>query len=118
MCENKYCGNCKHFKYEDAIGIGVCNILNIMTECNTCCGNHDTLHNDWTEITPDNEHELTDKLIGRVVIGWLDSCNRQHIVAFADCAMGVGTMAKYGGYYFHVLPELKIENEEIPNNPA
>ena len=23
--------------------------------------------------------------------------------------LGIGTMAKYGGYYYYVLPELKIE---------
>lgn len=63
----------------------------------------------WAEITPDNEHELTDELIDRTVIGWRDSYNRHHIVAFTDCAMGVGTMAKYGGYWYYVLPELKIE---------
>ena len=76
----KCCGNCKHFQNESATGNGWC-----------------------------NEHELTDELIDRAVIGWRDSCNRQHIVAFTDCAMGVGTMAKYGGYWYYVLPELKIE---------
>lgn len=112
MSENKCCGNCKHFKYEDAEGRGVCvNFYSPQSCSDLCHGGHEyiTDNNGWTEITPDNEHELADKLIGRAVIGWLDSCNRQHIVAFADCAIGVGTMAKHGGYYYYVLPELKIE---------
>jgi hypothetical protein len=107
MSENKSCGNCKHFKYEDVNGEGFCEVKYEFEGCCHECDNHEFRNNGWTEITPDNEHELTDKLIGRAVIGWLDSCNRQHIVAFADCAMGVGTMAKYGGYYYYVLPELK-----------
>lgn len=115
MSKSKCCGNCKHFKYEDAVGWGRC--IGHMKEFGVHCSHTGCLEhkfvknaiNGWTEITPDNEHELTDKLIDRTVIGWRDSCNRQHIVAFADCAMGVGTMAKYGGYWYYVLPELKIE---------
>jgi hypothetical protein len=102
MSENKSCGNCKHFKYEDAIGIGVCNILNIMTQCNTCCGNHDTLHNDWTEITPDNVDMIDDGSIVIVTDGtYYNKASEWHL--------SIGTMAKYGGYYYYVLPELKIE---------
>jgi hypothetical protein len=114
----KCCGNCKYFKDEDVNGEGFCEVKYEFEGCCHECDNHEFRNNGWTEITPDNEHELTDKLIGRAVIGWLDSCNRQHIVAFADCAMGVGTMAKYGGYYYYVLPELKIDNEQAGTNQA
>ena len=110
MRENKCCGNCKHFQNESATGNGWCNENDWISNVDKVCKCHEDIDNGWTEITPDNEHELTDKLIGRAVVGWLDSCNRQHIVAFADCAMGVGTMAKHGGYYYYVLPELKLED--------
>ena len=104
----KCCGNCKYFKDEEIDGFGWCGKLNEEVHCGLHYDCHEDL-NGWTLITQNNEHELTDELIGRAVIGWRDSCNRQHIVAFADCAMGVGTMAKHGGYYYYVLPELKIE---------
>lgn len=111
MSKNKCCGNCKHFENEGIYGFGFCVVYKCIHHCTGggSCIAYQLKNNDWTEITPDNEHELTDELIDRAVIGWLDSCNRQHIVAFADCAMGVGTMAKYGGCYYYVLPELKIE---------
>lgn len=112
MSKNKCCGNCARFFNEDAKGNGFCSISpnrQVVTYRHSTCIAHEWKLPKWTEITPDNEHELTDSFIGRAVIGWLDSCNRQHIVAFADCAMGVGTMAKYGGYWYYVLPELKIE---------
>ena len=106
---NECCGNCKHFKNKDTCGFGLCQKDGIIIRCHTACGNYSSELNGWTEITPDNEHELTDELISKAVIGWLDNYNRQHIVAFEDCVMGIGTMAKYGGYYYYVLPELKIE---------
>ena len=106
--KDKCCGNCKYFVNEDVEGWGTCKFHQV-TKCDDKCGYHSFRNNGWTEITPDNEHELTDELIERTVIGWRDRGNRQHIVAFANRAIGVGTMAKYGGYYYYVLPELKIE---------
>lgn len=106
---NECCKTCKNFKNEDADGYGWCELQQEeVTGCfyHPC---HEPLNNGWIEITPDNEHELTDELISKAVVGWLDNYNRQHIVTFEDCVMGVGTMAKYGGYYYYVLPELKIE---------
>ena len=67
--------------------------------------------NGWTEITPDNEHELTDELSNRIIIGFKDCEGRMHTMTLLDCYMGVGTMAKHGGYYYYVLPELKVNNE-------
>ena len=108
MSENKCCGNCKHFNNEDVEGWGWCSLNKTKTHCAQSWDCHNNTFNGWSEITPDNEHELTDELISKAVIGWLDNYNRQHIVAFEDCVMGIGTMAKYGGYYYYVLPELKI----------
>ena len=109
MSENKCCRNCKHFNNEDVEGWGWCSLNKTKTHCAQFWDCHNDTFDGWTEITPDNEHEFTDELIDRIVIGWRDSCNRQHIVAFANRAIGIGTMAKYGGYYYYVLPELKIE---------
>ena len=109
MSKNKCCGNCARSYAKDMDGYCACVVDNHFTSCDEVCDNHILSINGWIEITTDNEHELTDELIDRAVIGWRDSCNRQHIVAFADCAMGVGTMAKHGGYWYYVLPELKIE---------
>lgn len=106
---DKCCGNCARSYAKDMDGYCACGVDNHFTSYDEVCDNHIMSINGWTEITPDNVDELTDDLIGRAVIGWRDSCNRQHIVAFTDCAMGVGTMSKYGGYYYYVLPELKIE---------
>ena len=101
---NKCCGNCKHFKYEDAIGIGVCNILNIMTQCDTSCSEYSSKFNGWTEITPDNVDMIDDGSIVIVTDGtYYNKASEWHL--------SVGTMAKYGGYYYYVLPELKIDNE-------
>ena len=112
MNENKCCGNCKHFKDEDVEGVGFCEDENAIVECDDVCINHKLRNNGWTEITPDNECYITDEVINRAVVGWFDSRNRWHIVAFADCSMGVGTMAKFGGYYYYVLPELKKEESK------
>jgi hypothetical protein len=109
MSKNKCCGNCKYFKDEDADGYGWCEIQQEEVTGYFSHPCHEPLNNGWTEITPDNEHELTDELISKAVIGWLDNYNRQHIVAFEDCVMAIGSMAKYGGYYYYVLPELKIK---------
>lgn len=104
---NKCCGNCKHFKYEDAIGIGVCNILNIITQCDTSCSEYSSKFNGWTEITPDNVDEI-DSDINYLVIATIEGgevvCNM-----YNDWYLGLSSMAKYGGYYYYVLPELKIE---------
>lgn len=110
MKENKYCGNCKHFKDEDVNGFGQCGKDGVITKCNTFCSDYSSRLNGWTEITPDNEHELTDELSNRIIIGFKDCEGRMHTMTLLDCYMGVGTMAKGGGYYYYVLPELKLED--------
>ena len=106
---NKCCKTCKNFKDEDADGYGWCELQQEEVTGYFSRPCHVPLNNGWIEITPDNENELTDELISKAVIGWLDNYNRQHIVAFEDCVMGIETMAKHGGFYYYVLPELKIE---------
>ena len=59
----------------------------------------------WTEITPDNVEELYDKPIA---VAWKYEDKTYYSLA-GDCTISLATMAKHGGYYYYVLPELKIE---------
>lgn len=109
MSKNKCCGNCKHFKNEDVEGWGWCSFNKTKTHCAQAWDCHNSKFNGWTEITPDNENELTDELSNRIIIGFKDCEGRMHTMMLLDCYMGVGTMVKHGGYYYYVLPELRIE---------
>lgn len=62
----------------------------------------------WIEITPDNEEEVYNAPIDRLVIA--NIINGQ--IFYTNClemSISIATMAKYGGYYYYVLPELKLE---------
>ena len=103
MSENKYCGNCKHFKDEDAEGWGTCKFSRL-TKCDDKCIYHSFINNGWTEITSDNVEELYDKPIA---VAWKYEDKTYYSLA-GDCTISLATMAKYGGYYYYVLPELKM----------
>lgn len=105
MSENKCCGNCKHFKDEDVNGEGFCEVKYEFEGCYHECDNHEFKNNGWTEITPDNVEELYDKPIA---VAWIYEGKTYYSLA-GDCIISLATMAKYGGYYYYVLPELKIE---------
>lgn len=102
---NKCCGNCKYFKDEDAEGYGGCEKLKQSSYCSFKCHHHEFENNGWTEITPDNVEELYDKPIA---VSWKYEDKTYYSLA-GDCTISLATMAKYGGYYCNVLPELKIE---------
>ena len=104
MSETKCCGNCKHFKDEDVEGWGTCKFSRL-TKCDDKCIYHSFINNGWTEITPDNVEELYDKPIA---VAWKYEGKTYYSLA-GDCTISLATMAKYGGYYYYVLPELKIE---------
>lgn len=105
--KDKYCGNCKYFKNEDADGWGTCE-FHLSTKCDDKCGYHSFINNGWTEITPDNVEELynipEDLLIVAFKLG--DIIYYQRAKAMSPT---LNTLAKIGGYYYYVLPELKIE---------
>lgn len=63
----------------------------------------------WTKITSSKISEIDTLNPNRVVISWLDNLNRMQSVMLIDCRMAITTMVKLGGYYYYVLPELKIE---------
>lgn len=105
MSTNKCCGNCKHFQNESATGNGWCNENDWISNVDKVCKCHEDIDNGWTEITPDNVEELYDKPIA---VAWKYEDKTYYSLA-GDCTLSLSTMAKYGGYYYYVLPELKID---------
>lgn len=106
MSETKYCGNCKHFKDEDVEGWGWCSFNKTKTHCAQSWGCHNNMFNGWTEITPDNVDEIRKNEKNVVVM------NQEWDEPSTLCEIPTGTLelyAKWGGCYYYVLPELKIE---------
>ena len=103
MSENKCCGNCKHFTNEDINGFGWCSRVLTRTRCSSgICREYEMPNNGWTEITPDNVDMIDDGSIVIVTDG-------TYYNEASEWYLDIGTMAKRGGYYYYVLPELKIE---------
>lgn len=106
---DKYCGNCKHFTNEDVNGYGWCSSLLARTTCGSgICREYEESNNGWTEITPDNEEEVYNLEPERIVIANIVNGLMFYTPLF-DMHITISTMAKQGGYYYYVLPELKIE---------
>ena len=103
---NKCCGNCKHFQNESATGNGWCNENDWISNVDKVCKCHEDIDNGWTEITPDNVEELYESK-ERVCVAFV--CNGEVSYMCGQFGLTLSTMAKYGGYYYYVLPELKIE---------
>ena len=107
--KNKYCGNCKHFTNEDVNGYGWCSNLLARTRCcSGICGLYEEPNNGWTEITPDNMSEVYNIQVNRLVIAWEQGGMTVYRM-LQDISPTISTMAKFGGYYYMELPELKIE---------
>lgn len=99
--KDKSCGNCKHMENQDLDGVGWCEKTKTETHCELSCDFYESL-NGWTEITPDNVDMIYDGCIVIVTDG-------TYYNKASDWYLSIGTMAKVGGYYYYVLPELKIE---------
>ena len=108
MSKDLCCGNCKHFQNESATGNGWCNENDWISNVDKVCKCHEDIDNGWTEITPDNEEEVYDTPPERLVIANIIN-GLVFYSSYNDMSMSIATMAKYGGYYYYVLPELKIE---------
>ena len=106
MSENKSCGNCKHFNNEDMEGWGWCSLNKTKTHCAQSWDCYNDTFNGWIEITPDNVEELYESK-ERVCVAFV--CNGEVSYMCGQFGITLSTMAKYGGYYYYVLPELKIE---------
>ena len=103
---DKCCGNCKRFENN---GFGWCVVALAEVGCEHCCPNHEFSNNGWTEITPDNMEEVYGIDQDRLVVQYTGSGCCPIIKMIGDFSATISTMAKYGGYYYYVLPELKIE---------
>lgn len=113
MSKNKCCGNCKFFKNEDSAGIGYCEYWNFERVCDDkqCAIPTEVIDNGWTEITPDNVEEVYNIDQNRLVVQ-LNNGNYPMTRMCRDFSATLSTMAKTGGYYYYVLPELKKEERK------
>ena len=107
---NKCCGNCKHFKDEDIEGFSYCEIEHGFKYCDEVCVEHEAINNGWTEITPDNVEEVRKTDVGRLMIAVITH-GEPYYMEYREMFSELYEMAKIGGYYYYVLPELKIDNE-------
>lgn len=105
--QNKCCGSCKHFEDECAEGYGTCPFTEV-TRCDDICIYHSFVNNGWTEITQDNEEEVYDLEPERIVVANIVN-GLTFYTTLLDMSIAISTMAKYGGYYYYELPELKFE---------
>ena len=106
MSENKCCGNCRWFANEDVDGYGWCELTK--EEVSSWVDNlpcHEKPNNGWTEITPDNVDEVYNIDQNRLVVQ-LNNGNYPMTRMCRDFSATLSTMAKMGGYYYYVLPEL------------
>lgn len=108
MSKNKYCKDCGFFADQNQEGLGHCHFWSIpKLYGNEACSDFEpTSFNGWTEITPDNV-EYIKEYERRIVIA-----NSHHGSTFyrtVHDVNGIDSMAKQGGYYYYVLPELKLD---------
>lgn len=100
MTKEKCCGNCNHFKNEDANEKGWCeHFERTFFSWELACRTHCLPNNGWTEITTDNADEIESSRV--VVTDGKEYRMGNHWHA------SLSTLAKVGGYYYYVLPGLK-----------
>ena len=107
MSETKSCGNCKHFKDEGAEGKGYCENFHGIFRCDEVCVDHDVIDNGWTEITPGNVDEVRKTDVGRLMIAVITH-GEPYYMEYREMFRELDEMAILGGYYYYVLPELKL----------
>ena len=108
MSENKCCGNCAHSYAKDIDGYCACGVDNHFTSCDEVCDNHVMSINGWVEITPDNVKEIESMPEDRVVVGCVVK-GKMRIYTLSNFWFTPTAIAMQGGYYYYVLPELKVE---------
>lgn len=108
--KNKCCGNCKHLTNEDVNGYGWCSSLLTRTTCGSgICRKYEMPNNGWTEITPDNVDEIKSIESNRVIICASNGIGYMYPLTLLSLECSLESIADYGGHYYFVLPELKIE---------
>lgn len=109
---DKCCGNCKHFDDKEVSGYGLCDepsmIYGIHRNYKACSLYEPSSSSDWTEITTDNVDEIDAVDPNRVVIATMIEGVVFSSVR-ADSDITLKSCSELGGYYYYVLPELKIE---------
>ena len=107
MSKNKYCGNCKHFNSEDVEGWGWCSLNKTKTHCAHSWDCYNDTFDGWTEITPDNIDKIR-KSKNEIVIMNPKEWDVPEML-YSIKADSLVLYSEWGGYYYYVLPELKIE---------
>lgn len=111
MSETKCCGNCARFFNEDAKGNGFCSISpnrQVVTCRHNTCIAHEWKLPKWTEITPDHVEDLF-PVIDRVMVAYKLGEGLAGYSSLTELYKPLKDLALTGGYYYIVLPELKIE---------
>lgn len=109
MSKNRCCGNCEHFKDEDTEGWGWCTFNKTKTHCAQAWDCHNSKFNGWTEITPENVDEVRNTDVGRLIIAVITH-GKPYYMEYREMFRELDEMAILGGYYYLVLPELKLED--------
>lgn len=104
---NKCCKTCKNFKDEDADGYGWCELQQEEVTGYFSHPCHEPLNNGWSEITPDNVDKIR-KNKGNIVVMNPKEWNVPEML-YSLPADTLVLYSEWGGYYYYVLPELKIE---------
>ena len=107
MKENKCCGNVDSSYVKDMDSFCVREFLHKFEVCNEDSDHHTRINYGWTEITPDNVDDIRKNKKSVVIINpkeWdaPEMCYgipKETLVLYSE----------WGGYYYYVLPELKIE---------
>ena len=92
-------------------GWGWCSLNKTKTHCAQSWDCHNDTFNGWTEITPDNVEEVRKTDVGRLMIAVITH-GEPYYMEYREMFMELNEMAKLGSYYYYVLPELKIDNEQ------
>ena len=117
--KEKVCGNCKYFKDEDALGFGYCEFHESDRFVSYLCDNHEDapiVINGWQLITKDNADEVAKTPPERLIIAIIHK-GKPEYMEYREMFYKPHDLAELGGYYYYVLPELKIErNEQADTN--
>ena len=108
MSENKCCGNSSSSYAKDMDSFCVREFLHKFEVCNEDSDHHTRIINGWTEITPDNVDEIDAIDPNRVVIATMIEGIVFSSVR-ADSDITLKSCSELGGYYYYVLPELRID---------
>jgi hypothetical protein len=105
---DKCCGNCEFFKEEGADGKGWCTHQSWITFRKSACTCFEPKTYGWAEITLDNMNEVDCISKDKVVIGWIRN-KEFHSCSLSFFWFTLKAIAMQGGFFYYVLPELKIE---------